>query len=127
MRSSRRAGNARTVRIPGTGRLEEGMARKVLIPEGEAAPPREIILIRWQGRLFALDSLCPHEGGRIAEGPLWEGRWAYCPLHLCKFDPRDGSAVGAECGTARTYPVSEKEGHAELRLPVHDGGRDGGT
>lgn len=109
----------RRVRIPGVARLAEGEARKILVPSERAgAPPREIVLVRLEGRLFALDSLCPHEGGRIAEGPLWEGRYVSCPLHLYRFDPRTGEAVDVECERARTYPAREVNGVAEIELPV---------
>ena len=54
------------------------------------------VLCRVDGELHALDALCPHEGGRIHDGPLAQGKYAVCPLHNYKFDPRTGEAV--ECG-----------------------------
>jgi nitrite reductase/ring-hydroxylating ferredoxin subunit len=112
----------RRVRIPGVARLPEGEARKVqLQPEEPGAPQREVVLARLGGRLYALDSLCPHEGGRLAEGPLWDGRFVACPLHLYRFDPRTGAADGVECKPARTYAVREVDGIAELELAGDDG------
>jgi nitrite reductase/ring-hydroxylating ferredoxin subunit len=111
----------RTVRIPDTGLLPEKVARKVLVEDPRGGPAREVVLARLDGRLYALDSVCPHEGGRISAGPLWEERYVVCPLHLCKFDPRDGRAVEVEwCGNARTYPVRELDGVAELWIPEPD-------
>lgn len=108
----------RRVRIPGVARLPEGEARKVLVPaERPGEPPLEILLVRREGRLFALDTLCPHEGGRLAEGPLWEGGNVSCPLHLYRFDPRTGKAVEVDCAPATTFPVREVDGVAELELP----------
>lgn len=102
-------------------RLAEGEARKVLVPGGRpGAAPREVLLVRLEGRLHALDSLCPHEGGRLAEGPLWEGRFVACPLHLYRFDPRTGAAQEVECAPARTLRVDEHDGDAELELPDGD-------
>lgn len=113
-----RSRSTRRVRIPGSARLDEGQAKKILVPGARAeAPPLEIVLVRLGGRLFALDSLCPHEGGRIGEGPLWEGRYVACPLHLYRFDPRTGAAIEVECAPATTYPVREVGGAAELELP----------
>jgi len=109
------------VRIPGSTRLPEGMARKLLVPRA-GAPPLEVVLARLGGRLYALDTLCPHEGGRIGEGPLWEGQYLVCPLHLYRFDPRDGTAIEVECAPARTYPVREVDGAAEIELPAGDDG-----
>ena len=102
------------VRVPGVDRLPDGFARKVLHGGGAEEPPREIVLCRTGGRLYALDSLCPHEGGRIAEGPLMEDRFVFCPLHLYRFDPRDGAAVDVDCPPATVYPVEEHDGVAEV-------------
>lgn len=108
----------RTVRVPGVARLPEGEARKILVPAAHAdLPPLEVLLVRTGGKLFALDTLCPHEGGRIGEGPLWEGGAVVCPLHLYRFDPRTGQALEVECDPATTYPVRELDGVAELELP----------
>ncbi len=107
----------RTVRVPGVAHLAEKTARKVRVPDPAGGPPLEIVLVRLDGRLYALDSLCPHEGGRIAEGPLWDERYVVCPLHLYKFDPRDGRSAEVECDDARTYRVSEVDGVAEIRIP----------
>jgi nitrite reductase/ring-hydroxylating ferredoxin subunit len=111
-------GVTRRVRIPGAGRLKEGQARKILVPSSEeGGAPAEIVLVRLEGRLHALDTLCPHEGGRLAEGPLREGRYISCPLHLYRFDPRSGAAIQVECEPATTYPVREVDGAAEVELP----------
>lgn len=105
-----------TIRLPGAARLAEGQARKVLLPALEGDAPTEVVLCRIGGRLAAVDSLCPHEGGRLAAGPLHEGRYLSCPLHLYKFDPRSGRAVDVDCDPARTFPVREVGEDAELDL-----------
>ena len=111
----------RTVRIPGSARLPEGEARKLLVPPQRAgAPPREILLVRVDGELRALDTLCPHEGGRLSEGPLWEGGTVCCPLHLYRFDTRTGAAVDDECDPDTTYVVREVDGVAEIELPCDE-------
>lgn len=113
----------RRVRIPGVARLPEGEGRKVLVPgELPESPPLELLLVRLGGVLYALDATCPHEGGRLAEGPLWDG-CVTCPLHLYRFDPRTGAAIEVDCDPARTFPVREVDGAAELELPREaDGG-----
>jgi nitrite reductase/ring-hydroxylating ferredoxin subunit len=111
----------RIVRVPGASRLEDGHARKVVVPVDGDGPALEIVLVRRAGILYALDSLCPHEGGRLAEGPLWEGRYVYCPLHLYRFDPRTGASIEVECDRARTYPVREVDGAAEIEIPGERG------
>lgn len=104
------------LRVPGAGRLEDGWARKVRYRTGPDAPVEELLLCRVEGRLRALDTLCPHEGGRLAEGPLAGGRFAVCPLHLYRFDPRDGRSVEVECPPARAFEVREVGLDAEVRV-----------
>lgn len=101
--------------IKGTGKLPEGEARKVDIGD-IVAGGTQVILCRIQGELYALDAECPHEGGRIAPGPLLEGKYARCPLHDYKFDPKSGANVGALCRNAKTYVVREKDGDCEIWL-----------
>ena len=97
----------RAVRIQGTDRLAEGQSRRVEIGD-PLAGGTEIVLCRLDGKLRAVDRRCPHEGGRIGDGPLVEGRYLRCPLHEYKFDPASGRAVGAACRNARTYRVRER-------------------
>jgi len=97
----------------------------VLVPSERAGePPLEVVLVRTGGRLCALDSLCPHEGGRIGEGPVWDERFVVCPLHLYRFDPCTGEAADVECEPATVYPVREVDGAAELELPAEDTAED---
>jgi nitrite reductase/ring-hydroxylating ferredoxin subunit len=98
------------LRVPGVERLPEGESRKVRYQR--AGNTEEIVLCRVDGRLYALDTLCPHEGGRLSEGPLARGRHAVCPLHLYRFDAVDGACVGIECDSAKTYRVEEQAGCA---------------
>lgn len=109
--------SVKRVRIPGTKKLRDGEARKVLVPRSEGAP-LELLLVRKGGVLYALDSLCPHEGGRLAEGPLMDGENVTCPLHLYRFDPRTGAPVEVECAPARTFVVREQDGVAEVELEL---------
>ena len=100
--------------IRGTGKLPEGHARKIDIGDTLAGTGRQVVLCRVDGKLFALDALCPHEGGRISDGPLLEGRYAMCPLHNYQFDPKTGKARGRICKDATRYKLREKDGDCEL-------------
>ena len=102
--------------IQGTGKLPEGHAKKVDLGDPLAGTGRTIVLCRVEGTLCALDALCPHEGGRISDGPLIGGRLAMCPLHNYQFDPKTGKAVGRVCNDAKTYRVREKDGDCEIWL-----------
>ena len=102
--------------VKGTSRLEEGHAKKVDVGDVLAGTGRSVIFCRVGGELHALDALCPHEGGRITDGPLVDGRYAICPLHRYKFDPRTGQPVDVSCAKAKVYRVREKDGEAEVWL-----------
>ena len=103
------------VKIQGVDKLPEGQAKKISIGD-PLAGGTEIILCRRDGKLFALDVRCPHEGGRIIGGPLVEGRYVTCPLHSYKFDPANGRAVGVACKSAKTYRVSERGADCDVFL-----------
>ncbi len=94
------------LRVP-IANLAEGHALK-LVYETPAGEPEEVVVCRLRGRLFALDSLCPHEGGRIADGPLMDERYLLCPLHLYRFRPDDGQVIEVDCPPARTFEVDEQ-------------------
>lgn len=103
----------RTVMVPDSAKLAEGEARTVDIGDPHAGGT-QIVLCRVEGKIYALDSLCPHEGGRLAPGPLMEGRYAICPLHSYRFDPKNGKAVGVSCRSAKTFRVKERGGNCEV-------------
>jgi 3-phenylpropionate/trans-cinnamate dioxygenase ferredoxin subunit len=103
------------VLVPDLHRLAEGEARKVDVGD-PLAGGKQVLLCRVEGRVYALDTLCPHEGARMQTGPLVDGKYARCPLHGYCFDPRDGKAVRVSCRSARTYRVVERDGQAEIFL-----------
>ena len=100
--------------IEGTAKLPEGHATKVDLGDPLAGTGKQIVLCRIQGALYAVDSKCPHEGGRISAGPLIGGVLVMCPLHNIQFDPRTGKAVGRVCNDAKTYKLREKDGDCAI-------------
>jgi nitrite reductase/ring-hydroxylating ferredoxin subunit len=104
-----------SVLIRGVDKLPNGEAKKISIGD-PLAGGTEIVLCRRDGRLFAVDVLCPHEGGRIIGGPLVEGRYVTCPLHNYKFDPATGRAHGVACKNAKTYRAVERGADCEVFL-----------
>lgn len=81
-----------------------------MIPEGEGRVFRagyvEVAVFRTkEGRLYATQALCPHRDGPLADGIIGAGK-VICPLHAYKFDLETGCALGNECQTLVTYPVS---------------------
>jgi len=53
---------------------------------------RLVALFHVDGQFFALDDVCTHDGGPLAEGHLEDHKIA-CPRHGAKFDIRDGRAL----------------------------------
>ena len=53
---------------------------------------RLIALFHVGGEFFALDDVCTHDGGPLAEGTL-EDHTIACPRHGAKFDIRTGAAL----------------------------------
>ncbi|MBI1379782.1 MAG: Rieske 2Fe-2S domain-containing protein [Planctomycetaceae bacterium] len=100
--------------IRGTGKLPEGEARKVSIGDPLAGTGFDVVLARVGGKLYALHSDCPHEGGHLVQGPLVEGKYVRCPLHNYHFDPKNGACVNATCSKAKALKVEEKDGDAEV-------------
>jgi nitrite reductase/ring-hydroxylating ferredoxin subunit len=94
--------------VKGTSKLPEGHAKKIDVGD-PLAGGKQIVLCRVDGELHALDALCPHEGGRLMDGPLANGREAVCPLHNYHFDPKTGNVLRGSCANAKTYRVRERD------------------
>jgi len=97
----------RPVVVTGTSKLEEGHARRVDVGD-PLAEGVQFLLCRLEGEVYAITTECPHAGGRIVEGPMKDGRYAVCPLHLYAFDPRTGRPEGDLCAKACTFRVREE-------------------
>jgi nitrite reductase (NADH) small subunit len=54
-----------------------------------AAGDRIVALFNVAGEFFALDGVCPHQGGPLGQGHL-EGCNVTCPWHGWQFDVRTG-------------------------------------
>ncbi len=53
---------------------------------------RAIALFNVEGTLFAIDDVCTHDGGPLAEGEF-VGCEVQCPRHGARFDVRTGKAL----------------------------------
>jgi 3-phenylpropionate/trans-cinnamate dioxygenase ferredoxin subunit len=51
-----------------------------------------IALFHVEGHVYAIDDVCTHDGGPLAEGEL-EGVEIRCPRHGARFDVRTGQAL----------------------------------
>jgi nitrite reductase (NADH) small subunit len=56
------------------------------------------------GKVYALDNTCLHQGGPLGEGSL-EGEVGTCPWHFWEFNVRTGEKVGDPSLRVASYPV----------------------
>ena len=59
------------------------------------------------GQFYALDDVCTHDGGPLAEGQL-DGYQIICPRHGARFDIRTGEAL--------TMPATEPTAAHEVKI-----------
>jgi nitrite reductase/ring-hydroxylating ferredoxin subunit len=67
------------------------------------ADGRELALANIEGKFYAVDNVCPHQGGPLGEGII-EGRQIVCPWHGWRFDCTTG-----QCGPIPTLKVDAFE------------------
>jgi nitrite reductase/ring-hydroxylating ferredoxin subunit len=68
--------------------LKEGGMLKV------EANGKQIVLSMVEGKVYAIDEICTHEGGPLDEGEL-NGYDLKCPWHYAVFDVRNGKVSDA--------------------------------
>ena len=52
----------------------------------------EILLCNVDGKIYAIEDVCTHDGGPLDQGEL-EGECVVCPRHGATFDVRTGDAL----------------------------------
>jgi 3-phenylpropionate/trans-cinnamate dioxygenase ferredoxin component len=83
---------------------------------------RLVCLANVDGVIYAVDDDCPHTGGPLDEGEL-EGFTLTCPIHLARFDVRDGEVLrGPARESLRTYPVRVEGARIFVADPDEAGG-----
>jgi nitrite reductase (NADH) small subunit len=60
---------------------------------------RRVAIFRATGGWYALDAVCPHRGGPLADGIVCD-RAVICPLHDRRFDLETGAALTTGDGVA---------------------------
>lgn len=98
------------------------LARLDEIPTGEgrvfAVAGRQIAVFRLRdGQVRAVDAICPHAGGPLADG-LVDGAVVVCPLHSHTFELATGRSTTGQ-PPVRTYPARvDDTGHVVVNLTV---------
>jgi 3-phenylpropionate/trans-cinnamate dioxygenase ferredoxin subunit len=73
-------------RIASASDVPPGTTRRVVV-EGQ-----EILICNVDGKYFAIEDVCTHDGGPLDQGDL-EGACIVCPRHGATFDVRTGAAL----------------------------------
>lgn len=94
----------RWVPVARAGDLPPGQVRRVEV-EG-----RVLALVNREGQFYALDAVCPHQGGPLDQGELWRGALE-CPWHHFRYDP----ATGANLYPGNVYPDDVPQLQGQLR------------
>jgi 3-phenylpropionate/trans-cinnamate dioxygenase ferredoxin subunit len=80
---------------------------------------RLVALFHVSGTFWALDDLCTHDGGPLAEGEL-RGYTIICPRHGAQFDVRDGRALTMPATQATVAHEVKVEGD-DVLIRLKDG------
>ena len=105
----------------------------ILVAAEEDCPPgaamevalgeRIIALVNVDGEYFAIDGVCPHEGGPLGKAEL-DGHLAACPWHGWQFDVRTGKSLLSESLVQETYSVKVERGAVWIDVPAPAGNND---
>jgi nitrite reductase/ring-hydroxylating ferredoxin subunit len=94
-----------------TDELAEGAGRPV-----PRAP--HVAVFRVNDEFYATQDACSHEQWSLGEDAELDGYDVVCPLHLARFDVRDGRPL---CLPAlrrlKTYPVVVRDGRVMIDIP----------
>ena len=69
-----------------------------------------------QAGLFAIEDRCPHRGGRLSQGLLYEPCKVACPDHGWGIDLRTGQAEPPERGEVRTFEAKIEDNAVWVKM-----------
>ncbi len=75
------------VRVASATEISQGTMKKVNVNG------KDVLVVNANGKFFALNNICPHQGGSLADGTLTDGVVS-CPKHGAQFDVKTGEVVG---------------------------------
>lgn len=84
------------------------------IPEGEGrcfeVNDQQIAIFNVDGTFYAMDNVCPHQGGPLGEGEL-DGQVVTCPWHAWDFDVTTGENSEDPDEKQDVFSVKVDDGH----------------
>ncbi|MBN2554383.1 MAG: non-heme iron oxygenase ferredoxin subunit [Anaerolineales bacterium] len=108
-------------------KLQEGKLDYVTIGTSDELTEEEPLLIDIDGRpiavissdggLYAIDDMCSHDGGSLADGDIEDGE-IICPRHGARFSLETGQALTLPAvKDIHVYPVRIVDGEIQVGLP----------
>ena len=104
-----KSGVMNQVRVPLAG-LIPLQGRRVSSPWGTLA-----LFLLSDGSLRAVQNLCPHRGGSLAEG-IVSSDFVFCTQHDWKICLNDGQAQAPDHGCVKAFTVSQEDGFALITV-----------
>ena len=77
---------------------------------------RDIAVFNVDGKLFAIDDTCPHQGASLSGGAVEDG-CVTCPLHAWRFRLSDGAWADSPRVKIGSYPVHIVGDELQLEVP----------
>lgn len=75
-----------------------------------------ILVININGQFYAIDNLCTHDGGTLADGHI-EGDDIVCPRHGAKFCIKTGAVTAPPAyEDIKTYPIKVENNKLWLKI-----------
>ena len=86
------------IRIAAVDECPPGQAREFLVED------RIVALFHIDGQFYALDGICPHQGGPLGRGHI-DGCLVTCPWHGWQFNVTTGQHQASRTLQQPSYPV----------------------
>ncbi len=89
------------------------------IPEGQGKSievgDKGIAVFNVEGKFYALENACPHQGGPLGEGML-DGKEVICPWHAWGFDVTNGQCRTVEGLEQSSYELRVENDQILIKL-----------
>lgn len=76
----------------------------------------QVVLVRKENRVFAINDECPHMGGPLGEGEV-EDNEIICPWHFWRFNIETGECTDGGEESAACYPVTIEDEDVFIEVP----------
>lgn len=77
----------------------------------------QLAVFNLNGKLYAIEDVCTHDGGDLASGNL-EGDTIACPRHGARFCIRTGAVLSPPAyEDVNTFPVRVADGRVQIEIP----------